>query len=65
MKHVISDDTFSHIEDETCWCSPRICNCEGEIIYLHNSNYSLDIETEDREETNIINRYEIKSNKSN
>ena len=60
MKHIISDDTFSHTEDETCWCSPRICTVEGETLCIHNTNYNIDIETKDREIDN-----EIKSNKSN
>jgi hypothetical protein len=49
-RHIISDDTYNHIESETCWCNPRISQSEGETCYIHNSNYSTDIETEDREE---------------
>jgi hypothetical protein len=58
MKHIISDDTYNHIEDSSCWCNPQLCTSEGEEYYIHNSNYSLDIETEDRE-------YEIKSKTCN
>jgi len=48
-KHIISDDTFNHIESETCWCNPSISYSEGEILYIHNSNYNKDTETNDRE----------------
>ena len=50
--HIISDDEYSHIESETCWCNPRISQSEGQTYYIHNSNYNLDIETKDREINN-------------
>jgi len=51
IKHIIPDDTYNHIDDPSCWCNPQLCNSEGEVYYVHNTNYIEDIETKDREES--------------
>jgi len=53
--NIISEDEKSHTNDETCWCNPRICNSENEILIIHNV-----IKDEERTQYN-----EIKSNQRN
>lgn len=46
--HIISEDEYSHIESETCWCNPRISQSEGQTYYIHNTNNKLHNEERDK-----------------
>lgn len=58
IEHIISDDEYSHIQSETCWCNPRISQSEGITYYIHNSNYDIN-------NNKNIDEYEVESNKGN